>query len=192
MLDLGTLVGRPLNAGEAGGLRVQFTGLEGEVNVTGGLENRKEGYSAVMPFWMPSVASTASPVTLAHAGLMVGAADAMMGFPAATRFSPYFALRNLTAQAVPVSLTLYTEQGQSLQGPVQSLQPLESRQVDMVRVLQGLGLANFSGMLTLAVSHTGQASDVMVAAGSVDAKGTYVFEVEGRTAEETLSKEAPY
>ena len=192
MLDLGTLVGRPLNAGEAGGLRVQFTGLEGEVNVTGGLENRKEGYSAVMSFWMPSVASTASPVTLAHAGLMVGAADAMMGFPAATRFSPYFALRNLTAQAVPVSLTLYTEQGQSLQGPVQSLQPLESRQVDMVRVLQGLGLANFSGMLTLAVSHTGQASDVMVAAGSVDAKGTYVFEVEGRTAEETLSKEAPY
>jgi hypothetical protein len=192
MLDLATLMGRSLKAGEAGGLRIEFAGLMGEVNVTGGLENRQEGYSAAMPFWMPPVASSGLLVTLAHAGLMVGAADPLMGFPAGTRFSPYFAMRNLTTQAIPVSLTLYTEQGQALQGPVQSLQALESRQVDMVSVLRGLGLANFSGMLTLAVSHTGQATDVMVAAGSVDAKGTYVFEVEGRTAEETLSKEAPY
>jgi len=192
MLDLVSLVGRALKTGEAGGLRVEFTGLMGEVNVTGGLENRQEGYSAVMPFWTPPVASSGSLVTMAHAGLMVGAADPLMGFPAGTRFSPYFALRNLTTQAIPVSLTLYTEQGTALQGPVQSLQPLESRQVDMVGVLRGLGLANFSGMLTLAVSHTGQANDVMVAAGSVDAKGTYVFEVEGTTAEQTLSKEAPY
>jgi len=192
MLDLVTLVGRQLNAGEAGGLRIQFTGLEGEINVVGGLESQA-GYSATMPFWMPPMTSmSASGIVLGHAGVMVGAPDAMMGFPAGTRFTPYLALRNLTAQVVPTSLILYTEQGTALPGPSQTLQPFESRQVDMSNLLQGLGMKDLNGMLTLAVGHTGQANDVIAAVGSADASGTYVFEVEGRTAEQGLSKQSPY
>ena len=59
MLDLLSLIGPQVNAGDAGGLRVQFTGRMGEVNVTAGLENRQEGYSALIPSgchpwpWLP-------------------------------------------------------------------------------------------------------------------------------------------
>ena len=193
MLELVTLMGRQLKAGEAGGLRVRFTGLRGEVNVVGGLKNAKEGYSAVIPFWTPpSGSAQATMVTIGHAGIMIGAPDAMMNFPAGTRFVPYLALRNLTAQSIPVLLTLYTEQGRALAGPTQSLQPFESRQVDIASVLQGFNLKDFNGTLSLGVTHSGQASDVLAAAGSVDASGTYVFEVAGRTAEQTLSKEAAH
>lgn len=115
-----------------------------------------------------------------------------MGFPAGTTFTPYLALRNLTANAEQVNVTLYTEQGTALNTPAQSLQPFESRQVDVSSVLKQLGLKGFSGSLTLTVTHSGGVSDVMSVAGSVDAKGTYVFEVDGRAAEQRLSKQAPY
>lgn len=46
LLDLISLLGRQPSGGEAGGLCVEFTGQLGEVNITGGLENRQEGYSA--------------------------------------------------------------------------------------------------------------------------------------------------
>ncbi|HEX4231077.1 MAG TPA: hypothetical protein VHZ07_20540 [Bryobacteraceae bacterium] len=195
LIDLISLLGRQPNAGDAGGLRIQFTGLLGEVNVTGGLENRQEGYSAMIPFWqapMAGMSTSSTPATIAHPGIMVGAADPMMGFPAGTRFTPYLALRNLTANAEQVNVTLYTEQGTALSTPVQSLQPFESRQVDVNSVLKQVGLNGFNGSLTLTVSHSGGVSDVMSAAGSVDAKGTYVFEVDGRAAEQRLSKQSPY
>jgi hypothetical protein len=165
------------------------------VNVVGGLENRQEGYSAMIPFWqapMTGMTASSTPGTIAHPGIMVGAADPMMGFPAGTRFTPYLALRNLTANAEQVNVTLYTEQGTALSAPAQSLQPFESRQVDVNSVLKQLGLKDFSGSLTLTVSHSGGPSDVMSVAGSVDAKGTYVFEVDGRVTEQRLSKESPY
>jgi len=37
MLDLLSLIGRQPGAGDSGGLRIQFNGLLGEINVTGGL-----------------------------------------------------------------------------------------------------------------------------------------------------------
>ena len=49
MLDLLSLIGQAPSAGDAGGLRIQFDGLPGEVNVTAGLENRQEGYSPSFP-----------------------------------------------------------------------------------------------------------------------------------------------
>ena len=66
--------------GAAGGLRVEFSGQLGDVNVLGGLENDLEGYSAMMPFWMaamPMQASAGPPATVAltNPGIMVGAAD---------------------------------------------------------------------------------------------------------------------
>jgi Bacterial Ig-like domain (group 2) len=119
MLDLMSLIGQQPNAGDAGGLRIQFDGLMGEVNVTAGLENRQEGYSAVIPFWQAPMAGMEAPksgTTLAYPGIM----------------------------------------------------------------------------LTLSVTHAGNVNDVMCTAGSVDAKGTYVFEVDGRAVEQGASKESPY
>ncbi len=123
---------------------------------------------------------------------MVGSRDPLMGFPVSTRFVPYLALRNITAHNSDVNVTEYTEQGVSLTAPVQTLQPWESRQVDMAGVMQQLGMSGFNGMLTLALSHAGQTNDVISAAGSVDSRGTYVFEVEGRAVEQRLSKQSPY
>ncbi len=165
------------------------------MNVTGGLENRQEGYSAIIPFWQSpgsGINMPASSVTIIHPGIMVGLANAMMGFPAGTRFTPYLVLRNLTPVVEQAVLTLYTEQGTALTTPTQSLQPFESRQIDMNSILQHLGLGDFAGELTVTVSHFGNVNDVMSAAGSVDAKGTYVFEVDGRAAEQRLSKQSPY
>ncbi len=195
MLDLLSLIGQQPSAGDAGGLRIQFNSLLGEVNVVGGLENRQEGYSAVIPFWQAPMAGMQAPKsgsTIGHPGIMVGAADPMMGFPVGTRFTPYVALRNLTNQHQQVNLTLYTDQGTALTTPAQRLLPFQSRQVDMTKVLEQLGMKDFDGTLTLAIRHSGNFNDVMSVAGSVDEKGTYVFEVDGRAVEQRASKESPY
>lgn len=195
MLDLLSLIGLPVHPGDAGGIHVQFDGLLGEMNVMGGLENRREGYSAVIPFWeapMSGMNPSNSTATLAHPGIMVGAADPLMGFPVGTQFIPYLALRNLTASVQNVSLTFYTAQGTALAAPVQVLQAFESRQVDINVILQNSPYKTFSGDLTLTVSHAGGPNEVMSAAGSVDTKGTYVFEVNGRVAEQKVSKQSPY
>jgi len=191
-LDLTTLLGRPLAAGEAGGIQLQFNGSMGDVNITGGLENRKEGYSAMIPFWSPSIpkAGASATVTTGHPGIMMGLADQKMGFPRATVFVPYLALRNVTKSPVPVSIAVYTEQGKPLDAGTVTLQPLEARQYDIAQKLADLGLKGFGGMISLSVSFAGAPSDVISAAGSCDTAGTYVFEVEGRTAEQTFSKSA--
>ena len=94
MLDLDFLTTLPREEARAGGLRIQFDGQIGEINIAGGLANWTEGYSAVMPFWttmtpmgesMPS-----APQTLSNVGLMVGAPDPMMNFPAGTRVYALF------------------------------------------------------------------------------------------------------
>lgn len=199
MLDLDSLIGSlPRREMREGGLRVQFDGLIGEVNVVGGLANINNGYSAVMPFWMSgmgimsSTASSTAQVTLAHAGLMTGPADPMMGFPATTKFTPYLALRNTTAQSVDIGLTIYTDNGTPLPATVHPLQPFETRQINMKEVLAAIKLSTFSGMINLAVSHKGQSTDVLQVAGSVDETGTYVFEVPAKQAETSMSKETPY
>ncbi len=71
-------------AKRAGGIRVQYTGQPGSVQVVGGLENDAEGYSANIPFWGHDMSSASpGPITYASAGLLVGKPDPMMmpGFP---------------------------------------------------------------------------------------------------------------
>jgi hypothetical protein len=178
-----------------GGLRVQFSGQIGDVNVMGGLENTFEGYSAVMPFWMAPMKSTSSvlgTVTLTHAGIMVGKADPMMNFPAGTAFTPYLALRNTIAAPVDLQIMAYRADGTATALPIPPLKAYEARQLDFAAALSQTPLNGFSGMLNLSVSHVGQATDVLEAAGSVDASGTYVFEVPAKTAATSLSKDTPY
>ena len=75
---------------------------------------------------------------------------------------------------------------------VPALKPFESRRVDLANLMKETSLDKFSGMLNLSVSHTGQSTDILQAAGSVDATGTYVFEVPSRGAEVSTSKDSPY
>ncbi len=196
-LDLDSLVGGlPGLENQAGGLRVQYNGPMGGIVATGGLANAREGYSATMPFWSHDAGSSApTAITYASAGMMVGAADPAAGFPSGTRFEPYAVLRNTTANPLTVSLSLNFMAGAapaSYPLPNQALQPFETRSVDLVSLLASLGLGNLSGSVNLAVSFTGQAGDLVLATGSVDNTGTYVFEVEPQGVGKSLSKQAAY
>ncbi len=172
-------------AKRVGGIRVQYTGQPGSVQITGGLENDSEGYSANIPFWGHDM-SSASPgqITYASAGVMVGKPDPMMmpGFPKDTTFSPYLVLRNTTEKPLEVALQLNYMRGpmKDMNGsapvsrnlPAQHLGPFEARQVDMQAALNSAGLKSFNGSINLSTSFTGKAGDLVLATGSVDQTGS--------------------
>src|SRR5216684_3260778 len=187
----------------AGGIRVEYQGSQGVILVTGALANESEGYSANMPFWFQDMnSSSPTQVTYASAGLMLGKPDPMMmpGFPKETAFSVYLSLRNTTEKPLDVALQLNYMSGTGMRGsapvarnlPMQHLAPLEARQVDLQGPLNAVGLKNFSGSINLSTSFTGKAGDLVLATGSVDQTGTYVFEVEPESVGSFRSKNANY
>ncbi len=199
MRNLEDLIGGvPGVRAQAGGLRVTYTAPMGGVMVTGGLVNEREGYSAAIPFVFhdndPSQGAAA--ITYGSAGLMSGAPDPSMGFPKGTRFAPYAALRNTTTSRLSVSLSLTWMQtnGSPMTQPlgVTTLGPLQAEQVDMTAALARAGAGNLNGNLNLAVSFTGHAGDLIIATGSVDQTGSFVFEVEPQGVGKTNSKQAAY
>lgn len=131
-------------------------------------------------------------MTLTHVGLMVGAPEPMMGFPSGTRFTPYLALRNATEKELSLAATLYLPSGAAVTVPIAPLKPLEARQVDGRNLLAAAGLKSFSGIVTLTLSFTGMPTDLLDAAGSIDGSGSYVLEVDSKTAEPSLSKDIPF
>src|SRR5713226_313374 len=172
-------------AKRAGGIRVQYTGQPGSVQITGGLENDSEGYSANIPFWGHDMSSASlGQITYASAGVMVGKPDPMMmpGFPKDTTFSPYLVLRNTTEKPLEVALQLNYMRGpmKDMNGsapvsrnlPAQHLGPFEARQVDMQAALNSAGLKSFNGSINLSTSFTGKAGDLVLATGSVDQTGS--------------------
>lgn len=184
---------------DAGGIRIEYDGMMGDVSISGGLMNQSEGYSARMPLWERDMTSTAPAKTsYASAGVMIGQPDPMMmpGFPPQTRFAPYLVLRNTTAQAMNVDLGAnYMSSGGapvSIQLPHEALRPFEARQVDLSDELNSAGLAGFNGAINLAVVFTGKAGDLIVATGSVDQTGTYVFEVAPQGVRKTVRKVRDY
>ncbi len=62
----------------------------------------------------------------------------------------------------------------------------------MQTALNSLGLKSFNGSINLSTSFTGKAGDVVLATGSVDQTGTYVFEVEPQGVGASRSKFANY
>ncbi|MGI8785805.1 MAG: Ig-like domain-containing protein [Acidobacteriota bacterium] len=133
-------------------------------------------------------------ITYASVGLLAGRPEPEAGFPPGTRFLPYATLRNTTTKPLLVTPVLhYMTASQPVSRPLseQELGPLETRQIDFQSLLGTLYSQNFSVNLTL--SFSGQAGDLIVATGSVDGTGTYVFEVlpQGVVAP-SLSKEVHY
>ncbi len=187
----------------AGGIRVEYEGSQGAILVTGALANESEGYSANMPFW-PRDMSSSSPaqITYASAGLMLGKPDPMMmpSFPKETTFSAYLSLRNTTEKPLDVALQLNYMSAMGMQGsapvsrnlPAQHLAPFEARRVDLQGPLNAAGLKNFNGSINLSSSFTGKGGDLVLATGSVDQTGTYVFEVEPESVDTFRSKNANY
>ena len=203
MLELSALTGgMPQGEKRAGGIRVEFNGQLGDINVAGGLANWTEGYSAVMPFWTTMNSMMASmnrsesmppaQQTLSNVGVMVGSPDPMMGFPAKTVFTPYIALRNTTAKPITMAITAYQQSGQAYKAPPEVLAGYETKDLDTKQLMKNMGVGNVNGTLTFSISYMGQLADLIEAAGSVDQTGTYVFEVPAKAAETSLSKEVPY
>jgi len=183
MLDLNTLAtGLPQAENQAGGLRLQYNGVKRAIMATGGLVNEAIGYSTDIPFWYHDLGSTSPPVPITYAsvGLMVGLPQAGMGFPAGVSFTPYAVLKNTTAQPLTVTPALNYMPGGSpvtLPLPVQQLKPQETRALDLPSMLANLGLAGLNGDINLSLSITGHGGDLVIATGSVDQSGTYVFPV---------------
>lgn len=197
MLDLDELVGGlPGTENQAGGIRVQYQGAMNALMVTGGLVNPREGYSAAMPFWFHN-ATMARPsrFTYTSTGLMHGFPNPAMGFPEGVRFKPYLVLRNTGANTLSASLALNWMSGASPE--TRSLPPAilaagQTTQYDMAAAIANLGLRNFNGPLTVSVSFTGHPGDLVMATGSVDDTGTYVFEAEPQGVSQSLSKQLSY
>ena len=187
----------------AGGIRVEYQGSQGTVLVTGALANESEGYSANIPFWVHDMSSSSpTQITYASAGLMLGRPDPLMmpGFPKETTFSVYLSLRNTTEKPLDVALQLNCMSGMGMEGsmpltrslPAQHLAPFEARQVDLQGALNAAGLRDFSGSINLSTSFMGRGGDLVVASGSVDQTGTYVFEGEPQGISTSRSKYTNY
>lgn len=181
-------------------MHISYKGMPNSLVVTGGLENANEGFSAGMQFKTVHDPASTSPVkvssqVLAGVGMMVGEPDPMMMFPAGTRFTPYAAFRNVTAHALSITPSVnYMDSSvaKTLPLPVVELAPFESRQIDLPSALVSLGMAKFNGSINISLAYTGGTNDLLAALGSVDQKGTYVFEVEARRVAPGVAKSVNY
>ncbi len=165
---------------QAGGVRVSYHGMDGDIIVTGALEDAGVGYSAKIPF-TSMVKEKVSDLAVSSVGLMMGQPDPMMGFPRGTKFGVYSAFRNASNRPIAVTPTLYYMSGASNKvvplRPV-NLDPGEARYVSPQQFLQASGLGAFSGMANLVFSYQGKSGEIILANGSIDNTKTYVFESE--------------
>ncbi|HKW75173.1 MAG TPA: hypothetical protein VJN64_06580 [Terriglobales bacterium] len=196
VLQLSDLDPEKLIHAKAGGVRIEYSGTTHDLVVVGGLENGNEGYSANIPFGiLADKPSPANPVSISAAGVMVGAPDPMMMFPAGTIFTPYVAMRNTSNRALLVSSSISFMEGSTARtvpvAPIK-LRPGESRELDGNDILARAGLANFNGSVNLGFSFNGDGNDLLLATGSVDQKGTYVLPVEATGNGESESKWLKY
>ncbi len=82
----------------SGGVLLTHDGPGGGLLVSGGLEDESVGYSAhLLLIPLPDASAKVSEASYAALGLMSGAADPMMSFPAGTVFAPYLVARNVSA-----------------------------------------------------------------------------------------------
>lgn len=179
-----------------GGIRVTWEGHGDELAVNGGLEDPAIGYSANIPLRpLEQSAAAPAPRTYAELGLMTGAADPMMRFPVNTTFTPYSVLRNASAQTISATPTLWWMQGgaaRSARLPQVAIAPYHSVDLAVPALLAAAGLAHFNGEVNLALDVQGPPRQLLLAGGSVDQSGTYVFAVTPIAILESVGKTAGY
>lgn len=178
-----------------GGVTISYSGLEGDIIVNGGLEDPETGYSANIPLAHSPAPPSVPNEIFAELGLMTGAADPMMAFPAGTVFSPYSLIRNPSSEAASVTPTMWWMDGASphsakLQSFVVS--PSSIYSIDLPGMLKSAGLGNFNGSVNLVLNIKGPTSSLILTSGSVDRKNTYVFSVPAIAIRESVSKSLSY
>lgn len=178
-----------------GGISVSYQGSIDDLILTGGLGDPATGYSATIPFQLiPQSGSSTASITYAELGLMTGAADPMMKFPAGKTFTPYTVVRNTSGAAVSITPVLHwMKEGSPHRAalPAISLAPYHSQNLSVPSMLAS-ALGNFNGQVNLALQVEGPAGAVLIASGSVDQKSTYVFTVQPMGVVESESRSLSY
>jgi len=122
-----------------GGVRITSSETSDNLVINGALEDQAIGYSAGIPFASePLMQSEPEHVTIAELGLMAGAADPMMLFPAGTTFIPYSFLRNVSDALLSITPTLWwMEAGKPHSAPLPQivLPPLQTQSLDVASLL---------------------------------------------------------
>jgi len=184
------------NANTVGGLSVTYNGAPDAVIVNGSLEDPAKGYSASIPFAAPPLASAKiTTLNYGEIGLMVGAMDPMLHFPASTIFTPYSVLRNIGTQPATVTPVIYWMEGGAARSARQSaitVGPLQAKSLDVVSLMELSSLKNFNGLLNLVLEIQAPQDSVLLSSGSVDQTYTYVFEVIPNAAKVSGSKNLGY
>jgi hypothetical protein len=188
----------PPVAGASGGLRLSYAGPENGLLVSAGLRDDASGYSANIPFVPSSApAENVSTTSYAELGLMTGAADPMLSFPAGTTFKPYAVVRNISNQPAVITPNLWWMMGGAPGNatlPQIMVAPYQSLNLDLSSFLTHAGLKNFNGSVNLVLDVTASAprGAVLVSSGSVDAKNTYVFQVFPESTKQSMAKNLSY
>ena len=180
-----------------GGIHVTWTGAAADIVVNGGLQDQANGYSARIPFtqMLPLPQASRFSQRYAAVGLMTGAADAMMDFPAGTIFSPYEVLRNVSDRPISITPKVFWMQAGAAKAaalPSLTIAPNASYNLATASLLQSAGLQTFNGNLNLILDFQGPRYGLLAASGSVDQKNTYVFEVALAAVKESTSKSLSY
>ncbi len=195
-LDLKELESAPTTEG---GIRVSYVGQPESLLINGGLEDPNVGYSAGLRFAppvrpAPPMSHATTPQGIAEVGLMAGAADPMMHFPAGTTFTPYSILHNNSTGPLSVTPTLWWMQAgnaSSFHLPQFTMLPDETRSLNLPSLLSSAGLKNFNGSFNV-VFDTQGSPGLLIAGGSVDQTNTYVFEVASRGIVNSAGKSLSY
>ena len=178
LLALQDLLGSGTDVDATGSVTITYTGAPGSLAASAGLENRAVGYSAtprlseVIPSDDPS-----GPVELAAPGVMVGPPDPAMLFPAATVFTPYTYLQNLSSQPLQVTLSAANSGGSRVPLGTVSLPANGTTKVDVAGMVAKTGAQLGPETTNLLYDYTGRLGDLGVEAGSTDQTNNYVFEV---------------
>jgi hypothetical protein len=184
-----------------GGIYVIHDGLPHSVAVNAALYDDAAGYSAHLPILprerdpVPDNWHKTDNPFYSALGLMAGAADPMLSFPAGTVFNPYASVRNISDQPVTVTPTLswmadgasHTWQSAALTAP-----PHRTVALDVQGLLASAGLKDFNGSFNLSFETSAAVGDLLLSSGSVDKKNTYVFEVVPRGTGESAAKTLSY
>jgi hypothetical protein len=183
-------------ASKAGGIRITSTETSTNLVVNGGLEDQQTGYSANIPFTGDLVpAAKPQQAVVAELDLMSGTADPMMLFPAGTTFTPYSVLRNVSSAPLTVTPTIWWTEGavpHSALLPQLTLQPHQTKSLDMPALLATYGPKNFNGSFNLVFAGDVQSGVLLMSSGSVDQTSSYVFESTPRGVAESASKSLQY
>ncbi|MCU1284096.1 MAG: hypothetical protein JWO13_446 [Acidobacteriales bacterium] len=168
-----------------GGVTVTYGGPQRSLMAFGLLQETGKGYSAVMSIAYPTELKNPNPhiMHFSSPGIMSGE-QPMMGFPKGTNFAPYAVIRNTSNKPLGITPRLYYMEGMGMAMdtmsatlPAITLSPLETRRLDITTVLRNLHLDKMTASLNLTFEGQMVGGDLLIANGSVDNTGNYVFEV---------------